>query len=325
MNTSAHGAALPAVQDTKFAIRRDFACVVVVTIIAATLCVTLNVSEALLSWARPRERFQVDELPAILLAFAICLIWFSWRRYREARREIELRRRAEGGLSVALAENQRLAQQYLDIQESERRALARDLHDELGQYLNAIKVDAVSIRDRFSAIDAASRETAVEMIRNIDRVQGVVLGLIRQLRPVGLDELGLAAALEHCVNEWSRRLPRTEIELSVSDDLDDLDEKLRLALYRLVQEGLTNVARHSSATRVAIRIRRECAAVNPAPLVVASIEDNGIGAALARSGPGLGLVGMRERAEAFGGSLSLASTPGAGFRLLARIPVEAAT
>jgi two-component system, NarL family, sensor histidine kinase UhpB len=323
MNTSARATARPAPHVTGFAARRDFAWVLGLSLLAAALCVNFNVSEALLRWAQPRERFQVDELPAILLAFASCMVWFSWRRYREARREIELRRRAEGGLTSALAENRRLAQQYLDVQESDRRALARDLHDELGQYLNAIKVDAVAMRERLSSADPVGCETAGEMIHNIDRVQGVVLGLIRQLRPVGLDELGLAAALEHCVNEWSRRLPAIEINLDVSADLDSLDEKRRLALYRLVQEGLTNVARHSNATRVAIRIERTRDELDPAQLVLASIDDNGIGARTDRSGTGLGLVGMRERAEAFGGSLSVTSAPGAGFKLLVRIPVEA--
>jgi hypothetical protein len=94
---------------------------------------------------------QLDELPAVILVIAISLIWFASRRYFEANRQLRLRRAAEAQLAEALAENKRLAQQYLDVQEYERKALARDLHDELGQYLNAIKLDAVSIREAQAA------------------------------------------------------------------------------------------------------------------------------------------------------------------------------
>lgn len=298
--------------------------VVLVTAVAAILSVRLNVSEALLGWARPRERFQLDELPGVLLVLAACLIWFSVRRYFEARREIVQRRRAEAILAAALTENRRLAQQYLHMQESERRALARDLHDELGQYLNVVKVDAVSMRDRLASRDPTGHQTACETIRNIDHVQRVVIGLIRQLRPVGLDELGLAAALEHCVDEWRRRLPRVSIELTVTEHLDGLDEMRRLAIYRLVQEALTNVARHSGANRVEIGIAREDTESPSASRIVVSVEDNGLGAGPPRAGGGLGLIGMRERMEAVGGSLVVSQSPAGGYMLRAQLPAEAA-
>jgi len=302
--------------------RRDFAWVVVVSIVAAVICDWLNVSEALFAWARTRERFQLDELPPILLVVALCMVWFSVRRYREAARELTGRRRAEQELRVALADNRRLARQYVEIQESERRALARDLHDELGQHLNAMKIDAVGIRDRLLARAAPEQQGAADLVRGLDRVQAVVVGLIRQLRPAGLDELGLAAALEHCVAEWRRRLPQTAVELSLSETLQGLDETLRLALYRLVQEGLTNVARHSRATRVAIRIAREPAAAGER--LIAAIEDNGVGLDPERAAGGLGLIGMRERVEAVGGSLLALNSNAGGFLLRAEIPVGAA-
>ena len=301
---------------------RDLAVVVLVTVVAAILCVRLNVSEALLGWTRPRERYQLDELPVVLLVLAVCLIWFSARRHRQARHEIVLRTRAERSLSSALAENRRLAQQYLESQESERRALARDLHDELGQYLNVIKVDSVSMRDRFARVDPEGRRLAVETLRNIDHIQAVVVGLIRELRPAGLDELGLAAALEHCVEEWRRRLPRLSIGLATTDSLEGLDEVRRLALYRLVQEALTNVARHSQATRVEIRVTREAPARDSSARIVVSIEDNGVGLDAARSGAGLGLIGMRERMAAVGGSLLAQNPHHGGFTLRAEVPLE---
>src|SRR5580658_3599122 len=207
----------------KSSVRRDALAIAVISLAAAVTCVRLNLSEAMVGWMRRHENLQVDELPGILLVIAACLIWFSRRRYFEASRELELRRATEARLAEALAENQRLAQQYVDKQEHERKALARDLHDELGQYVNAIKLDAVSIREA-AADRPAIREAARSVIANVDRVYEVLRGLIRQLRPVGLDELGLVAALENCVNEWRSRLPSTQIEMTCGPELDALAE-----------------------------------------------------------------------------------------------------
>jgi glucose-6-phosphate-specific signal transduction histidine kinase len=303
----------------KISARRDIVLIVAVAAAAGFVCVKFNLSEALLKWTRPFERVQLDELPAVLLVVAISLVWFSSRRYFEANRQLGLRRTAEAQLAQALAENQRLAQQYVDMQESERKALARDLHDELGQYLNAIKLDAVSIRESMAAYPNVY-DVARAMIANIDRVYGVVTDLIRQLRPVGLDDLGVAAALEHCVDDWRARLPRTTIELSVSGDFAALDETRALVLYRLVQEALINIARHAQATQVQIRIAAGRAA-DPAPCVEILIADDGAGADLGAPRPGLGLVGMRERVSALGGSITLASERGAGFKVKASLPM----
>jgi glucose-6-phosphate-specific signal transduction histidine kinase len=299
--------------------RRDIVLIVAVAVVAAWVCAKFNLSEALLNWTRPFERLQLDELPAVLLVIAVSLIWFSSRRYLEAKRQLLLRRTAEAQLERALAENQRLAQQYVDTQENERKALARDLHDELGQYLNAIKLDAVSIRESM-AVPPGVRDVSRAMIANIDRVYDVVTGLIRQLRPVGFDDLGFAAAVEHCVDDWRSRLPQTAIELSVSGDFAALDESRGLVLYRLVQEALTNIARHSRAARVEIRIdaRRSTNAPRCVEILIA---DNGVGADLRAPRLGLGLVGMRERVSALGGSISLASERGAGFQVKATVPM----
>jgi two-component system, NarL family, sensor histidine kinase UhpB len=306
----------------KISARRDIVLIIVVAVTAAFVCVKFNLSEALLNWTRPFERLQLDELPAVLLVVAISLIWFSSRRYFEANRQLRLRRTAEAQLAAALAENKRLAQQYVDMQEYERKALARDLHDELGQYLNAIKLDAVSIRES-TAAHPGVYDVARAMIANIDRVYGVVTGLIRQLRPVGFDDLGVTAALEHCIDDWRSRLPLTRIELSITGDFETLDETRGLVLYRLVQEALTNIARHAHATRVEIQIAAGRAA-DPGQRMEILIADNGAGADLGAPRPGLGLVGMRERVSALGGSVMLATEPGAGFKVVASLPMAGA-
>jgi two-component system, NarL family, sensor histidine kinase UhpB len=306
----------------KIAARRDMAVIVVLTMAAAVLCVRFDLSEKLMTWAHLHEQLQVDELPAVLLVFATCLIWFSLRRYAEALAQLDLRRSTEEKLADALAENQRLAQQYVDMQESERKALARDLHDELGQYLNVIKLDAVSIRDSPAPVEGPVTAAARAMIDNVDRVYAVVANLIRQLRPVGFDDLGVAAALEHCVNDWRKRLPAATSELSIETGLEALDENRALALFRLVQEALTNVARHSDAALVQIRIARPESASREC--IDVTIMDDGRGVDMLLPRPGLGLVGMRERLAAFGGSLSLESRLGAGFKIAASLPLAAA-
>jgi two-component system, NarL family, sensor histidine kinase UhpB len=304
--------------------RRDMLAVIVISLAAAVTCVRLNLSEAMVGWMRRHENLQVDELPGILLVIATCLIWFSRRRYLEASRELELRRATEAKLAEALAENQRLAQQYLDKQEYERKALARDLHDELGQTINAIKLDAVAVCEVIPPAEEAARRAAGAMIENIDRVYAVVGGLIRELRPVGLDELGIAAALEHCVSDWRQRLASTRIHMSIDCDLSGLDAVRALALFRLVQESLTNVARHARARRVDIRIAAR-RVEGSAECIEATIADDGRGANLDAPGRGLGLIGMRERTAAFGGSLALSSSPGAGFEVRATLPVTASS
>ena len=304
----------------KISARRDIALIIFVSLAAALVCAKFNVSEALLRWTRPHERLQLDELPAVLLVVAVSLIWFSARRYFDAKRQLQLRRTVEQRLADALVENQRLAQQYADTQESERKALARDLHDELGQYVNAIKLDAVSIREATAASYRAVHDVACAMIVNIDRVYAVVAGLIHQLRPVGLDELGVAAALEYCVNEWRARLPATVITLSIAGELEALDESRALVLYRLVQEALTNIARHAQATCVEIGITRVRVAEVSESIEVL-IADDGCGADMDAPRAGLGLVGMRERVCAVGGSIALASERGAGFKVSASLPM----
>jgi len=299
----------------KTSARRDFAVVVLVALLTAIVCVKFDVSEVIAAWTRPHERLQLDELPGVLLVIAIALVWFSWRRYFEARQQLNLRRAAETKLAEALAENQRLALKYVDTQESERKALARDLHDELGQFVNAIKLDAVAVRDS-SALHAPIATIARTMIQNIDRVYDALGGLIRQLRPVGFDNLGLLAALEHCVGEWRLRLPAISIEMSTAGNLESLDETCALVVFRLVQEALTNVARHSEATQARILLERTDAGCGVQVLIV----DNGRGADLSVPRTGLGLIGMRERVAALGGSITLSSGIGEGFKVMASIP-----
>ncbi|MGH8296367.1 MAG: ATP-binding protein [Steroidobacteraceae bacterium] len=303
---------------------RDAVLVVIVTLATWVLCGTFNVTEMLRQLTAPYERYQFDELPSVLLVLGLGLTWFATRRYGEARQEIARRKSAEARLAAALADNRRLAQQYVELQESERKAIARELHDELGQYLNVIKLDAVGIRDDHRVSTPATHQRASTIVENCNHIHGALTTLIRELRPTGLDELGLAAALEHCVETWRARLPGVSLRLSITGDFAVLPESITVTLYRLVQEALTNVAKHAGASHVAVRLERAGGSEAEDDTIDVAVVDDGVGAASGLPTPGLGLIGMRERVMALQGELAFTSSPGQGFELSAQIPVPPA-
>jgi signal transduction histidine kinase len=271
----------------------------------------------------PLERFQLDEAPLVLLFLACSLAWFAWRRMHEARHEIALRREAQVSLTAALTANRRLVVAGARAQEDERRRLARELHDELGQCINAIKLDAVSIRDRSD--DAELRRDATAIVDLADRVQRTTRDIVRELRPPALDELGLVAALEHCVEGWRRRLPEVRFALDMpTAQLPELDEAVNIAMFRLVQEGLTNVVRHARPDSVNVALECRADARGRGREIVVRVINDGVRPARREAALGLGIAGMRERIEALGGRVHAASIASASFVLEARLPLRAA-
>ncbi len=302
---------------------RDAVLVVILTIATWVLCGLFNLTELLRHLTAPYERYQLDELPMVLLMLGLGLTWFAMRRYREARQEITRRKSAETQLAAALADNRRLAQQYVELQETERKSLARELHDELGQYLNVIKLDAVGIRDDTQASPAATHRRASTIVEICNHVHRTLATLIRELRPTGLDELGLAAALEHCLETWRARLPDVSLQLDIAGDFGALPESITVTLYRLVQEALTNVAKHAAASRVNVRLERTGSRAAGDDTILAVVSDDGVGTSPGSPTRGLGLIGMRERVMTLRGTLVINSSPGRGVELSARIPVPA--
>jgi len=304
------------------AVVRDLVAIVVATIVFTLLSMWLNVGDNLLALLQPNERYDVDEIPGVLVFVALAVAVFAWRRMGEARSELARRLVAEAELVAALDANRRLARENVRIQEDERRNLARELHDEFGQYLNAIKVDAVSLRDaRAAAADV--RDTALSIIGITDHVQGAMRETIARLRPAGLDELGLVAALEHCVEGWQKRLPAVRFDLATPPDGATWDESVNITLYRVVQEALTNVAKHAQATRVEIVLDCPVAPVTTGNIKL-TVRNDGRGqvAVAPPAGAGLGIVGMRERVEALGGRLDATPEPGGEFVLSAILPLR---
>jgi signal transduction histidine kinase len=295
---------------------RDTIAVLIVTALTVVLSARFNWNEALYVLTRREERLQLDELPIGMLVLLTGLTWLAWRRNRQARQEIQARRVAEAQLEEALAANRALAKETLGIQESDRKHLALELHDELGQYLNAIKLDAVSIRDGTDRDVRAPLEASDAIVRTVDHLHGVVSQMIARLRPVALDELGLLAAIEHGVDQWRRRLPDTQFSFHAAGTLDAIDEALSLTAYRLIQEGLTNIYKHANARHVEISLTRPGAGE-----LRVTVADDGCGTDFRHRAAGHGLNGMRERVELSGGTFAIDSAPGGGLRFEAHLPV----
>ncbi|MBL8483763.1 MAG: hypothetical protein JNJ60_16330, partial [Rhodocyclaceae bacterium] len=163
-----------------------------------------NFSEQFRDWSLPFERQQIDELPLTFAALFASMAWFAWRRWREAAALAEVASFERGEALAASRMREQLARHLIDVQEDERAALARELHDEFGQRCNAISVEAAWLRSAAGEkIDIA--ECAARIAAEADALGQVVRSRLRVLRPATLDLLGLRAALqEHC-SAWSRR------------------------------------------------------------------------------------------------------------------------
>lgn len=212
-------------------------------------------------------------------------------------------------------ENQRLSLRSLEIQEQERRLLARELHDELGQSLTAIKAMAVATAAARDIDRARLRDSMGEIARVADHTYDVARQLMQRLRPPVLDVLGLGAALQDLVDRWNTTSGECFCRLNVDGDVQALSDAVGVTLYRIIQEALTNVTRHGRADEVSVALQ-----VGPAKDVELTIVDDGAGFDPERARPGLGLLGMRERAGALGGACVLTSAPGQGVRIRITLP-----
>lgn len=223
------------------------------------------------------------------------------------------RDRLDGEVVRRTAELSDLAQHLTLVREDERGRLARELHDELGALLTSVKLDIARVRRLAGREDLDGlRERLQHMSDLIDEGISLKRRIIEDLRPSALSNLGLHAALEILIREFGERSG-----LQIQSQLEELvlSDSAGLAVYRLVQESLTNVLRHAQARRVEISLQSLPGAVQ----VV--VQDDGRGFELARVAAGHhGLLGMRYRLEALGGRLDIVSAPGRGTRLQARLP-----
>ena len=222
-------------------------------------------------------------------------------------------------LQQSREENRFLTMRSLSIQENERRHLAHDLHDELGQTISAIKAVAVSIGQQ-SSMEKKSIDASAETIVSFsNHMHDVARSMMRSLRPAALDELGLITALQDMVDDWNSRQDDVFCHFSFKGRCDITDEELDISLYRIIQEGLTNVLKHSGASEVHIHLEfnHTSTTMNNVELTLA---DNGCGFDPATTQWGLGLLGIRERVEALHGTYTLAANKGEGVLIRIIIP-----
>jgi len=229
---------------------------------------------------------------------------------------MRIREQAEGA-RAQVQRGRALAREIQARMEEERRLLARELHDELGQTVTAIRSITASIGPGTSSDEASRRIRMIEELAV--RLQEGMRELVPRLRPLALDELGLAAALRDLIDDYRAHHPGLAFELIASGNLDAVSSELAIALYRVVQESLTNVVKHAKAKRCTVTL-----VAGPRELFL-TVEDDGKGASevdLGKAGR-FGIRGMRERIESLGGSVAFAAVTTGGLLVQVRVPLAA--
>jgi len=236
--------------------------------------------------------------------------------YQSVFHDITQQKRATEALTDSEHRMRELASYLENAREKERTALARDLHDQCGQSLTALRFDLETIMQRLRAIDSEASGNLAASIGLVDRLAEEVRSLSAELRPGMLDDLGLCAAIEWHVGRFSERTA-IPCELSLPEDDTAVPEFHATVIYRILQELLTNVARHSQATKVKIRLERSD------NNLVLTVEDNGKGIDKKHinSKDSLGLLGIRERVRPLGGGMVIGETRGKGTTVVVQLPL----
>ena len=233
----------------------------------------------------------------------------------ELMREIAERRQAEARLQQSQESLRALAARLRSVREEEQTRIAREIHDELGQSLTGLKMDLAWLAQHLPPSAKPLRGKTQEMSGLIDGTIQSVRRIASGLRPEVLDEGGLSAAIEWQVREFQKRTG-IRCRITLPDQEPELERDQATAVFRILQEVLTNVARHAHATRVDVVMTAEPRALQ------LEVQDNGRGIADSerRSNKSLGLLGMRERALLIGGEVDIAGLKGAGTRVMLSVP-----
>ena len=296
-------------------VKRDVIFLTVCVSFLYSLVLYINLAELISDSLAKYEQFQLDELPYLILFIALSMAIFTKNRMAELRETIALKELAEKDNAILLAENKLLTQHVLEVQERERLELARELHDDIGQFLTGISLDIatlVSYQDENIALLAKRISNNCRMTRNISRK------LIRRVRPSSLDSQGIVAAVKAVVQEWLTYNPKIKAEIEIDETIQSLSEKTNITLYRIVQEALTNISKHAHASQVNITLKFDQAKSAISLLV----RDNGVGIQQGSKKFSFGLIGMRERVHALQGEINIHSVIAQGTTLQVLIPTQ---
>ena len=230
-------------------------------------------------------------------------------------RDISERRRSEDELRVAEQQLHALVGRLHTIREEEAKRIARELHDDLGQHLTALNMEVADLELKLPEPSVQQREQLARMRAEVDHTIEVVQKISGELRLGQLDVLGLTAAIEWQVQEFARR-SALACHIVRLDEVTDLTDAQSTALFRILQETLTNIARHAGATAVEVSLE-----AGPHEISL-RVGDNGRGITPEQISDqsAFGLLGMRERIQNLGGSLALSGAPGKGTTVQVRIP-----
>jgi signal transduction histidine kinase len=242
---------------------------------------------------------------AILLAIG-CILYILRIEGQNRRRYLET--------VEARAALEKLSARLVSAQEEERRSISRELHDEVGQTLTAVMVDAANLANRLPQDDAVSRKYLENIRSYADRSVNSIRNIALLLRPSMLDDLGLVPALEWQAREISRR-SGIQIKVTAENVPEALPDPVRTCVYRVVQEALTNISRHAGAKNAVVSVRYSVGTLN------LKIEDDGNGFDPVRT-KGMGLLGMDERVKQLGGRFEVRSKTGEGTTITVNLPVD---
>lgn len=290
---------------------RDVAFALAVSLVALSVLIGFDIGERYILIAFYSNQWWLYELPPMLFVAYFAFAWFALRRWYESRLETATRIQAEKTITQLLEEKQQLLRHSFEAQEEEKRSLARELHDELGQYLHAARTEVAALKLLTTNHFVADHADNIE--RSITHVQLMARNVIRRLRPSALDELGLSAALEQLVHRQSET-SNLSCTLDISRKLDHVTGSLAINAYRIAQESLTNIVRHASASHVVFTAKLE------QRQVLLAISDNGQGFPESLN-TGFGLTGIRERVEGLGGNLNIHSEQGKGVQITVSLPL----
>jgi signal transduction histidine kinase len=233
---------------------------------------------------------------SILLAIGVALISIFRVSALDRRSEIQ-RQRAESA-EMGL---RRLSNQLLQAQEDERKSISRELHDEIGQMLTGLKMELANLEEFRNSSEGEFEKHLAETKALTEQTMRSVRDLAMGLRPSMLDDLGLEPALRWQVNEFSRH-SGIPVSIEIDGNLENLPDSERTCIYRVIQESLTNCARHAEARNVRITMHGSKERIS------LTVQDDGKGFDIKSvGGPGLGLIGMEERIKKLGGTLAISS------------------
>jgi len=280
---------------------RDLLRVLMIVVLFWMIAMRMELSEKLTHWLQSYEHFQLDEMPLTLLVLSMSLAWFAIQRTHET--------------SELLTVNRHLTQRLMSVQEDERRVLAQELHDEVGQACTALRIEAAYISKAIHSNPNAALEAAQRIDQSSLRMHSLARDMLKRLRPPDLDSLGFQESVKELCRSWEQHC-RIQCHTLINALPDDLPDALCTAIYRVTQEALTNIAKHAHATQVWISIDLH------QDVLTLSITDNGHGLQQTHHrSQGLGLTGMRERIASLQGHIHFEDAQ-PGLRIHVQVPLE---